>query len=415
MRYKDTRKPLPEVARALKVDVLLEGSVVRAGERVRIAARLIHAGTDRHLWAESYERDLRDVLALQREIARTVAQKVHITLTPQEDAGLAGARAVDPEAHLLYVKARYYWAKRTSEGFQKALEYFEQATARDAGYAAAWAGTADTYYLLGAFGYDALPPREAVPKAKAAAQKALEIDDTLAEAHAALGQVLQNYEWEFPSAEHSLLRALELNPGYAAAHHYYSNFLSAQGRLDEALAEAERALELDPLSLVINILVARPHYFARRFDEAIEASLKVLEMDPAFPLAYLQLGMARAAKGTNDEAIVDLRRFSALTSGSTLALALLGFAHARVGDRAEAVRRLEALRAAAERRYVPSYQFAAVHIGLGDHDQAFVWLDKAYEERADALVTLKVEPVFDPLRGDPRFSDLLRRVGLSDG
>jgi tetratricopeptide (TPR) repeat protein len=325
---------------------------------------------------------------------------------------LARTQPVDAEAHLSYVRARYYFAKRTSEGLQKALGCFEQAVAQDPAYAAAWAGIADTYCLLAAIGYDVLPARAAVPKAKAAALKALELDDSLAEAHASLGQVLKDHEWDFPAAERSYQKALALDPEYATAHHWYSNFLSAVGRLDEALAEARRALELEPLSLVINQLVARPHYFARRYEEALEASRRTLEMEPGFALSYLQLGLVHTAMGASGAAVEALRRFLELTGGSTLAVGLLGLAHGRAGDRREALKLLDELQQVARRGYVPSYHFAAVHIGLGDADEAFAWLGRAYEERSDVLVYLGVEPAFDPIRGDARFQDLVRRVGL---
>jgi serine/threonine protein kinase/tetratricopeptide (TPR) repeat protein len=412
MRYKGTRTPLPQIARDLDVDAVVEGSMVCSGERVRVSARLIDAATDRHLWAETYERDLRDVLALQREVSWAIAREVQVALTPQQEAWTARVRPVDPEAHLAYVKGRYYCAKRTAEGFERGLELFAQAIARDPGYAAPWAGVAGTYCLLSAIGYDVLPARLAVPKAKAAALTALELDDTLAEAHAALAQILKDHEWDFAAAEKSYRTAIALDPGYATAHHWYSNYLSAMGRLDEAQAEAERALALDPLSLVINQLVARPHYFARRFDEAVEASRRAISMDPAFPIAYLQLGMAYAAKGMNEEAVVTLQRFSELAGGGTLARALLAFAHARAGDPVVARRLLDELRGIARASYVPAYQFAVAHIGLGELDEAFAWLDKAYDERSDALVYLKVEPTFDPLRPDRRFAELVHRVGL---
>jgi eukaryotic-like serine/threonine-protein kinase len=412
MRFKGTRTPLPEIARALKVDAVVEGSVVRSGDRLRVAVRLIDGASDRHLWAESYERDLKDVLALQRELAWAIARQVQVTLTPQQEASLSSVRPVDPEAHLAYVKARYYCGKRTAEGFRRGLELFEQAIARDPGYAPAWAGLAGNYGLLSAIGYDVLPARQAVPKAKAAALRALELDDALAEAHAALGQILKDHEWDFAAAEKSYRKAIALDPGYATAHHWYSNFLSAVGRLDEAQREAEQALALDPLSLVINQLVARPHYFARRYDAAVEASRRTLSMDPTFALAHVQLGMTYLAMGRPGAALDELVRFTELSGGSTLGRALLGLGHARAGDAAAARRVLEDLRGRSRAGYVPAYQFTIVHIGLGETDQAFTSLDRAYEERSDALVYLKVEPILDPLRGDRRFDDLVRRVGL---
>jgi len=412
MQYKDVKKPLPQIARELNVDAVVEGSVLRSGDRVRITAQLIHAPTDRHLWADSYERDLRDVLALQRDIAQAIAQEIKVTLTPQEQAQLAKARPVDPEAHQLYLKGRYHWNKRTAEDFKKALEYFQQAIAKDPSYPPAYAGLADTYGLLGYYAYDVLPPREAMPKAKAAALKALEIDGSFAQAHVSLAWVRQTYDWDWPAAEKEFKRAIDLNPGYATAHHWYSLHLATLGRRDEALAEAKRALELDPLSIIINHIVGLQHYWARRFDQAIEQFRKTIDMDPSFPIAHWSLGRAYAAKGMYREAIAEYEKYSALTGGSGRALAALGSAHARSGDRREALRVLEQLNAISKQRYVPSHQFADVSIGLGDKDQAFAWLDKVYDERSSYLTWLKVEPLFDPLRSDPRFADLVRRVGL---
>jgi len=251
-----------------------------------------------------------------------------------------------------------------------------------------------------------------MPKAKTAALKALEIDDGFAEAHVSLAWVRFNYDWDWPGAEKEFKRAIELNPGYATAHHWYSIHLATLGRSDEGLAEANRALELDPLSIMINFNVAVPHYYGRRFDQAIEQYRKTIDMDPNFPIPHWALGRAYTAKGIYREAIAELEKYSALTGGSSRALAALGNAHARSGDHREALRVLEELNAISKQRYVPSHHFAWVYIGLGDKDQAFAWLEKAYEERSSYLTWLKVDPVFDPLRSDPRFADLMRRVGL---
>ncbi len=412
MRYKGTKKSLPEIARELNVDALVEGSALRSGDRVRITAQLIRAATDEHLWSESYERDLKDVLALQSEVARSIAREIKIALTPQEQIRLAEARPVDPEAHQLFLKGRYYLVKNTQEGARKALEYFQQSIDRDPAYAAAYAQLANTYVLLGVTGIDVRPPRETMPRAKAAALKALELDDTLAEARAQLGR-MRWYDWDWPAAEKDFQRAIELNPGYAAAHPWYSNYLCSLGRFDEAIAEAKRALELDPLFLVSNHVQAWPYHLSRRYDEAIERYRKTLEMDPNFPRTHLRLGEVYAAKGMYREAIAEYEKFSALGGGSTMALALIGNARALLGERHEALRVLEELTAESKRRYVPSFHFAIVHAGLGDKDQAFAWLDRAYEERSQFLVDLKFEPILDPLRSDPRFADLVRRVGLS--
>ena len=412
MRYKGTKKSLLEIARELNVDALVEGSVLRAGDRVRITTQLIHAATDRHLWSESYERDLKDVLALQSEVARSIAREIKIALTPQEQARFAEARPVDPEARQLYLKARYYAAKSTQEGAQKALEYFQQSIDKDPAYAAAYAQLANTYAVLGYTGIDVRPSREMMPRAKAAALKALELDDTLAEAHTSLGFVRWAYDWNWPAAEVDFKRAIELSPGYATAHLRYANFLCSLGRFDEAVEEDKRSLELDPLSIIINHAQAWPYHLSRRYDQAIEAYRKTLEMEPNYPRTHLRLGEVYAAKGMYRDAIAEYEKFSALGGGSTMALALIGNAHAQAGERHEALRALEELTAESKRRYVPFFHIAIVHAGLGDKDQAFAWLDRAYEERSQFLVDLKFIPILDPLRSDPRFADLVRRVGL---
>jgi eukaryotic-like serine/threonine-protein kinase len=412
MRYKRSKKSVQEIARELDVDALVEGSVLRSGSRVRITTQLIHAATDQHLWSESYERDLKDVLALQSEVARSIAQQIKVALTPQEKARLAEARPVDPEAHQLYLKGRYYASKNTQEAVQKALEYIKQSIDRDPAYAVAYAALANTYAGLGTTGIDALPPRETMPRAKAAALKALELDDTLAEAHANLGLVRWAYDWDWPAAEKDLKRAIELNPGLAMAHLRYANYLCSLGRFDEAVVEDKRALELDPLSLIINHAQGWPYHLSRRFDQAIERYRKTLEMEPNFARTHLRLGEVYAAKGMYREAIAEYQKFSSLGGGSTMAPALIGDARALAGERQGALRAIEELTAESKRRYVPSYHFAIVHAGLSDKDQAFVWLDRAYEERSQFLVDLRFEPILDPLRSDPRFADLIRRVGL---
>ncbi|HEY3204735.1 MAG TPA: protein kinase [Thermoanaerobaculia bacterium] len=408
MRYKGTRKPLPEIARELNVDAVVEGSVLRSGDRVRITAQLIDAPTDRHLWAESYERGMRDVLTLQSEIARAIAGEIRIKITPQERTRLAGSRPLDPEAHDLYLKGRYHWNKKTAEGFQKAREYFEGAIAKEPTYAAAYAGLADTYSGLG---YYVLAPREAMPKARAAALKALELDDTLAEAHASLGNVRHNFDWDWTGAEKSFRRAIELNPGYATAHQWYSLHLGDLGRSEQALVEARRALELDPLSLIVNHNLGLQHCFARQFDQAIAQYEKTLEMDPNFAVTHWALGSAYGAKGMYPEAVAELERLRALTGRTPSVIAYLGNVRARSGERQEALRLLEELETISKQKEV-SAELAILYAGLGDRDRAFACLEKAYAERSGAVPGLKVYPEFEPLRSDPRFADLLRRLGL---
>jgi len=413
MRLKGSKKSLPEIARELSVDGVVEGSVLRSGERVRITAQLIRAATDEHLWAQSYERDARDVLALQDDVARAIAQEIRITLTPQEQARLSGARRVDPEVHQLYLKGRYHEIKRTPADLKEALDYFRQAVDKDPTYALAWVGLSETHNLLGSLGYDALPPRETMPKAKAAAQKALEIDDSLGEAHTSLALVLQGYDWDWAAADREFRRAIELSPNSASAHHFYaSSHLASLGRFDEGLAEEKKAQEMDPLSMIISMNVARQHYYAGRYDDAIALGRKTLEMEPSFFTGRSQLGLFYEAKGMYPEAIVELQKVMAQSPDSVNSLGRLGYAYGRAGKKAEALSIVDDLRQRSKRAYVPAYIVAVVYIGLGDKGASFAWLDKAYDERSDFLTFLKVDPVFNDLRPDPRFAELVRRVGL---
>jgi TolB-like protein/Tfp pilus assembly protein PilF len=411
MRYKGTKKSLPEIARELHVDAVVEGAVMWVGGRVRISAQLIEAPTDYHLWAASYERDLRDVLSMQEEVTRAIASEIRVNLSAQEQARLASTRPIDPEAYRLYLKGRYYWNKRSLEGFQKAIEYFQQATAKDPAYALAYVGLADTYTYFSFF--DVVPPREAMPNAKAAAARALEIDDRLGEAHVSLGYVSYTYDWDWPAAGKHFEQALTLNPAYSRAHTFYPFYLSSLGRSEEALAVAKHSLDLDPASPAVNHSLAVQFYFARQFDQAIEQSHKALELDPNFAISYELLGEVYVSGGQYREGLSELEKYSALSRGRAMSLALLGYAHARLGERSQGLRMLEQLEAALKERYTPAFSFAVVYAGLGEKDQAFAWLEKAYGERTSRLGYLKVEPLWDPLRSDPRFAELVRRIGLS--
>ncbi len=410
MRYKGTKKSLPEIARELHVDAVVEGAVMWVGGRVRISAQLIEAPTDYHLWAASYERDLRDVLSMQEEVTRAIASEIRVNLSAQEQARLASTRPIDPEAYRLYLKGRYYWNKRSLEGFQKAIEYFQQATAKDPAYALAYVGLADTYTYFSFF--DVVPPREAMPKAKAAAARALEIDNRLGEAHVSLGYVSYMYDWDWPAAGKHFEQALTLNPAYSRAHTFYPFYLSSLGRSEEALAVAKRSLDLDPASPAVNHSLAVQFYFARQFDQAIEQAHKTLELDPNFAISYELLGEVYVSRGMYREGLSELEKYSALSRGRAMSLALLGYAHARLGERSQALRMLEQLEATSKERYTPAFSFAVVYAGLGEKDQAFAWLEKAYGEHTSRLGYLKVEPLWDPLRPDPRFADLVRRIGL---
>jgi len=411
MRYKGTKKSLPEIARELHVDAVVEGAVMWVGGRVRISAQLIEAPTDHHLWAASYERDLRDVLSMQEEVTRAIVSEIRVKLTAQEQARLANRHPINPEAYKLYLKGRYHWNKRSLEGFQKAIEYFQLAAANDPAYALAYVGLADTYTYFSFF--DVVPPREAMPKAKAAAARALEIDNRLGEAHVSLGYVSYMYDWDWPAAGKHFEQALALNPGYSRAHTFYPFYLSSLGRSEEALAAAKYSLDLDPASPAVSHSLAVQLYLARQFDNAITQAHKTLELDPNFAISYQLLGEVCVSRGMYREGLPELEKYSALSRGRAMSLALLGYAHARLGERSQALRMLEQLEAASKQSYTPAFSFAVVYAGLGEKDQAFTWLEKAYGERTSRLGYLKVEPLWDPLRSDPRFAELVRRIGLS--
>jgi TolB-like protein/DNA-binding winged helix-turn-helix (wHTH) protein/Tfp pilus assembly protein PilF len=410
MRYKGTKKSLPEIARELHVDAVVEGTVMHSGDRVRITAQLIEASTDHHLWAASYDRDLQNVLSMQEEVTRAIVSEVRVKLTAQEQARLANMHPINPEAFQLWLKGRYYWYKLNPEGLQKAIEYFQQALEKDPAYAPAYAGLADSYNLLAFF--NVFPPREVMPKAKAAAVKALELDDNLAEAHVSLGWAGFTYDLDWPAAGKHFDRAIVLNPAYPLAHSYYSLYLGALGRPEEGLTEAKRALDLDPVSPAINHYVVVQLYLARRFDEAIEQCRKTLELDPSFTPVRGTLAEVYSAKGMYREALAEYEELSALSGGSPRSTAFVGYAHARLGHRSQAFRVLEQLRAASKQRYVPALSFAIVYVGLGEKEKAFLWLEKAYDERTNSLAYLKVQATWDTLRSDPRFADLVRRIGL---
>jgi TolB-like protein/Tfp pilus assembly protein PilF len=411
MQYRGTRKSLPRIARELNVDVVLEGAVLRSGERIRITAQLIHAPSDQHLWAESYERDFRDVLSLQDEIARQVAGQVRIMLTPEEQARLERARPVDPQAHELLLKGRYHRSKRTEESVKKALSYFDRAIASDPTWAEGYVGVADCYNMLGY--YNALAPQEAYPKAESAARKALELDPSVAEAHAALGVVKRDYEWDWPGAEQQFQRAIELNPGCVEAYHWRGSLLGMQHRHAEALKDKEKALSMDPLSAIFLTDVGRMHYFEQRYNPALEHYQAALDIDPQFFFAHILLAQAYLQKGMFKPALSALKIAARLTNDSTFALARLAQGHAIAGEREKARSLLKRLHNMAARKYVAPFEIALIHAGLQDHDEAFAWLQKAFDQRSIWLGYLQVEPQLDPVRHDPRFQELVRRVGFA--
>jgi TolB-like protein/DNA-binding winged helix-turn-helix (wHTH) protein/Tfp pilus assembly protein PilF len=410
MHYKKTQKPLAEIARALSVDAVVEGSVARSGDKVRITAQLIEARTDQHVWAEEYNRDLQDVVILQGEVARDIAEKIRIAVTPEERAQLTGPRRVNPEAYEAYLKGRYYWNKRTEETMRRAIPYFEQSMSKDPNYPLAHDGLADCWLSLGWYGY--VPPKEAFPRGKAAAMRALELDDSLAEAHTSLAFASMNYDWDWTAAEREFRKAIELNPNYANAHHWYGDYLSAVGRHEQAIAESRRALELDPLSPIINAWLGWRYYFARQFDQAIDQYRETLDIDPNFVPVHLVLGQAYEQKGMLKEAIAELEKAASLSQGAPIYASSLAHAYAVAGRRSEAETMLHQTNERAQHAYVPSFHVAIIYAGLGRKDETLAWLERGYQERSAWMVWLKVDPRFDFVRSDARFQNLLGRLGL---
>src|ERR1700739_1031917 len=410
MTYKHVRKPLPQIARELNVDAVVEGTVLRSGSKVRITAQLIEASSDKHLWSQSYEGELRDALALQNRVAKAIADQIRINLNPQEQAALKNVRVVDPQAYESYLKGRYFWNKRTADGLRVALAYFNQAIDEDPKYAPAYTGLADTYALLGDWQYGVMTAKEALPKAKAAASKALELDSSLGEAHNSLAFVLDGFDWDLDSGGKEFRRAIELNPGYATAHHWYAWHLSLLGRYDEALAEMRKAENLDPLSLIINADLAELLLLAHSYDESIQQSRKTIDMDPNFALAHNQLAQAYLQKQMYAEAVTELQKAVQLSGGSPTCVASLARAYVASGKRSEAVKLLGALKKLSKPNSSHAPEIAVIYAALGDKDQAMNWLEKGYGERFNPGVLLR--PGFDSLRSDPRFEDLIRRIGL---
>jgi TolB-like protein/DNA-binding winged helix-turn-helix (wHTH) protein/Tfp pilus assembly protein PilF len=410
MAYKHARKPLPQIARELNVDAVVEGTVLRSGDQVRITAQLIEAAADKHLWSQSYEGELRNTLALQNQVASAIADQIRINLNPQEQAALKTAKVVDPEAYQSYLKGRFFWNKRTADGLQAALAYFHQAIEEDPKYAQGYSGLADTYALLGDWQYAVMTAKEALPKAKAAAVKALDLDSTLGEAHNSLAFCLDGFDWDLESGGKEFRRAIELNPGYATAHHWYAWHLALLRRYDEAIAEMKKAQNLDPLSLIIDTDLAELLALAHSYDESIIQSRKAIEMDPNFALAHNQLAQAYLQEHMNEDAVAELQKAVQLSGGSPTCIANLARAYVASGKRNEAEKLLRDLKNRSTPGYSHASEIAVIYASLGDADQAMSWLQKGYEERFNPGVLLR--PGFDPLRSDPRFQDLASRVGL---
>lgn len=412
MRYKGTDKPVAEIGKELDVGTILEGSVRKSGNKARITVQLVNSLTEEHLWSKSYDRDLEDVFLVQSEIAQRVARALKVRVLVREKKGLGKKATGVPEAYSLYLKGRHASNTRTEEGLKTAVQYFEKAIEHDPKFALAYTGLADAYSILASYSLEYLPPREAFPKAKKAAENALSLDDRLAEAHASLGLVKFYYDWDWPGAEAEFQRALEMNPGYPLAHQYYADFVKSFGRFDEALKEMEKARTLDPLSFSINTGIGHVLYLSRQYDRAIEHYRRVVESDPSFVPARLWFGRPYLQKGMFDQAIEQVKEAVKLSNESTVSLAMLGQAYGAARQGNEARRILDRLLERSKKQYVPSYWIAMVYVGLGEKDHAFTWLEKAFEEKSSWLVWANVEPRFDALRSDSRFDSLLARMRL---
>ncbi len=408
MQYKGAhRPPAPEIAKALNVDAVVEGSIVRAGDKVRVTAQLIDAPDDKHLWAKSYERDSKDVLAMQDEIAQAIAHEVNVELTPNEKARFATPRTVNPEAHDAYLKGRYFLDNYSEARVRKAIDQFDQAIKIDPNFMLAYTGLSDAY------GYSEdwyLPANDVMPKAKAAAEKALQLDPSAAEAHTSLAFVIWQYDYDWRGGEREYLRAIELNPNYYEAHHQYGYLLAFGGRLDESVAEFKRANEMDPLSAGILNDLAWPLMFQRKYDEAREKIRQALELDPSFYLAQFTLGWIDIESGKTHEAIAELEKARAMDA-PPFVTGFLGYAYAASGDRSKAEATLADLNQMSSRRFVSPFAMAVVYLGLADRERTLAELEKAYEARSWMMIWLKLDKIFDPIRSEPRFVALLRKVG----
>jgi len=408
-KYKSTPDNLREIAKQLGVSNILEGSVQKVADQVRVSVQLINATSDAHLWAEIYDRKLTDIFAVESDIAKTIAETLRAKLTGSEEQMMSMKPTENTQAYELYLKGRFFWNKRTGADLRKAIEYFNQAIAKDPNYALAYAGLADSYLLLSAFG--AASPSDSLPQAKAAAKRALEIDDTSAEAHTSLGQILLFYDFDFAGSTREFKRAITLNPNYATAHHWYgSGPPTCLGEFDRGIAELKRAQQLDPLSLIINADLGGAFVAARRYDEAITQLRKTIEMDPRFYFAHWNLGEALELKGQLPEAIAEYKKAAELDE-DPFVLALVGQADAKLGQRDEAIKILSQLERLATKRYVANYSFAIMHMALGEKAKAIDWLERAYRDRSGPeIVGIKVDPMLDPLHGDPRFEALVQKV-----
>ena len=412
MSYKGTHKPLSQIASELNVDAVVEGTVLRVGDRVRITAELVQVSTDRHLWADTYESQLGDILALQNRVSSAIVNEIRINLTPADVERLAKTPAVAPEAYENYLKGRYYWNKRSDENLTRAIGYFEEATHQAPNYSLAYAGLADCYAIISAEIFGTMSASKAAPKAKAAALHALELDPTLAEAETSLATVRFNYDWDWSGAAAGFDKAIKDNPAYATAYQRYSLYLMAMGRTEDSVEQINKARELDPLSISINFSLGWRFYMARQYDRAIQQLRNTLEMDPSYELPHLVLGLSYAQKDDFSRALPELRKAVELSHGTPLMVSALATAYARSGNKDEAEKLLADLISESKKQYVSPYYFALVYVGLGQRDRAIDFLEQAFADRSNGLVFLKVEPALDDLRSNSRFVALEQKLNF---
>jgi serine/threonine protein kinase/tetratricopeptide (TPR) repeat protein len=406
--YKGKDTDARTVGQALGVRAVLKGHVAQRGDNLDVSAELVDARDDSHIWGQRYSRKAADIFVLQGDLAKEMTSMLRMQLSGEDEKRMAKSYTANAEAYQDYLKGRYWWNKRNEEGFNKSIEYFQQAIAKDPTYALAYSGLADSYAVFAGFG--SLSPKVAYPKAKEAAQKALQIDDTLAEAHASLAFINTMYDWDWPGAEKEFQRSIELNPNYATAHSWYALTLAGTGRFEEAMAQVKRALTLDPVSLIANWNAGYIFYVARQYDNAIDQERKTLDLDPEFVPAHSILGESYVQKFMFKEAVAELERARMISPADAYALGGLGYAYAGAGRRPEAQKVLDRLNELSKQKYVAAWTHAVIYSGLGEKDKAFEWLEKVYGERS--VVNIKTDPIFDPLRSDPRFADLLRRMNL---
>jgi TolB-like protein/DNA-binding winged helix-turn-helix (wHTH) protein len=412
MAYKGARKPLSQIASELNVDAVVEGTVLRVGNRIRITAELVQVSTDRHLWADTYESPIGDVLALQNRVSSAIVNEIRINLTPEEEERLAKNPAVAPDAYENYLKGRYYWNKRTDQNLTKAITYFEQATHQDTQYALAYAGLSDCYAIISAEIFGTMPAAVAAPKAKAAALRALQIDPALPEAEISLATVKFNYDWDWHGAAEGFVKSIQDNPGYATAYQRYSLYLTAMGRAQESFDQINKARDLDPLSISINFSLGWRLYLARQYDRSIEQLHNTIEMDASYELPHLVLGLAYAQKGDFNASIAELQKAVQLSGGTPLMVSALANAYARSGNKPETEKLLTRLMLQSKEKYVSPYYFAVVYAGLGEKAVALEWLEKAFVDRSNGLVFMKVEPALDSLRSETRFKNLQQKLNF---